>query len=592
MFVDDVDSVYVCGSSNMLGGMIKDSYDSSFNGGADAFVFRMNVESGSVVIGSYLGGTLLDEATSISVDSRNTMYVCGWTWSENFPMMNPVDSTYNPGGYNGYDIFVSAIMDSSDWDTDGIWDQEEMLLGTDFKNPDSDFDLLGDYLEVYQLGTNPLSNCTFGNGTLDGDLDHDGDLLTNVEELYQYGTDLLLADSDLDQLGDGFEVFTVGSSPTEFDSDFDLLSDFEEYMIYHTNCTSPDTDSDLMLDYYEVHNGLNPLFDDGQGDEDGDTLTNLWEATLGSSANNTDSDFDLMPDIWEYTYGLNLIVNDADGDLDHDTLSNYEEYVLGTFPDDIDSDKDTMRDDWEVQYELDPLDPSDANGDSDADTLTNQEEFVLGSNPLLADSDFDSMPDSWEADNELNPAYDDSLMDNDGDTLNNLDEFLNGCDPQNSDCDHDTLSDGFEVLVLGTNPLNSDSDMDSLPDNWEHMYGLNPLVDDSALDPDGDTLSNIQEYLAGTRPDMVDTDSDSYSDDWEVRNGFDPNDANLSVLQVLYGNLPTVILAGALPITALALVFILGQKKQEKETKDYQDLIELEMGELLDSIEDSMSEED
>ncbi len=495
LFVNDVGSVYVCGMSNTLVGLIKNSYDSTFNGGADVFVFRLNIESCSVVIGSYLGGSLLDKATSISVDSRNTMYICGWTQSEDFPMRNPVDSTYNPGGYNGYDIFVSAISDSSDWDSDEILDTEEMILGTDTRNPDSDFDLLGDYLEIYQLGTNPLSNCTFGNGTLDGDLDHDGDMLTNVEELYEYGTNLLCADSDLDLLEDGFEVHIVGSLPTEFDSDFDLLSDWEEYMVYHTNCMLPDSDSDLMLDFYEVHNGLNPLADDANEDEDDDTLSNLLEATLGSSANNTDSDFDFMPDGWEYAYGFDLLV-------------------------------------------------------------------------------------------------DDSFLDDDGDTLDNLEEYIHGCDPKNSDSDQDTLSDGFEVLVLGTNPLSSDSDMDSLPDNWEYAYGLNPLVNDALLDLDGDTLSNIEEYIAGTRPDMVDSDSDSYSDAWELRNGFDPNDANLSVMQILYGNLSIVILLGALPVFAIALVFILGQKKQIRETKEYQDLIDLEMAELLDSIEEVISEED
>ena len=492
VFVNGVGSVYVCGSSNMLVGLIKDSYDSSFNGGADAFVFRMNTDRGDVVIGSYLGGTLLDQATSISVDHRNTMYVCGWTWSENFPMRNPVDSTYNPGGYDGYDFFVTAITDSSDWDSDNILDTEEILLGTDSRNPDSDFDLLGDYLEVYQLGTNPLSNCTFGNGTLDGDLDHDGDMLTNVEELYEYGTDLLNPDSDLDFLEDGFEVHVVGSLPTEFDSDFDLLSDWEEYMVYSTNCTSADSDSDSMLDYYEVHNGLNPLVDDATDDEDSDTLSNLLEFTIGSSANNTDSDFDSMPDSWEYAHGLD-------------------------------------------------------------------------------------------------PVYDDSLLDIDEDSLSNLDEFLHECDPWNSDCDRDTLLDGFEVLVLGTNPLSGDSDMDSMPDQWEVEYGLNPLVDDSLLDLDGDSLSNLEEYEAGIRPDMADTDQDSYSDDWELYNGFDPNNPNIHIMQIVYGNLSMAIIAVVLPVVALSTVYIAWQQKQKTKNEEYRELIDIEMEELLDSIDTELA---
>ena len=39
-----------------------------------------------------------------------------------------------------------------------------------------------------------------------------------------------------------------------------------------------------------------------------------------------------------------------------------------------------------------------------------------------------------------------------------------------------------------------------MPDGWEVGYGLNPLVDDSALDPDGDGYSNLEEYLGGSDP--------------------------------------------------------------------------------------------
>ena len=68
-----------------------------------------------------------------------------------------------------------------------------------------------------------------------------------------------------------------------------------------------------------------------------------------------------------------------------------------------------------------------------------------------------------------------------------------------NDQDGDGLTMGLEFL-LNTQPQDWDSDNDGLPDGWEYQYGLDPL-DASTLgdngaagDPDGDGLSNLQEY--------------------------------------------------------------------------------------------------
>ncbi|MCA9488926.1 MAG: hypothetical protein KC621_03365 [Myxococcales bacterium] len=70
----------------------------------------------------------------------------------------------------------------------------------------------------------------------------------------------------------------------------------------------------------------------------------------------------------------------------------------------------------------------------------------------------------------------------------------------------------------------ADLDADGMLDDAERWYGLDPTVDDGALDPDADGLTNLQEFLLGTFPDAADTDGDGLDDRAEVLGGSDPLD--------------------------------------------------------------------
>lgn len=161
-----------------------------------------------------------------------------------------------------------------------------------------------------------------------------------------------------------------------------------------------------------------------------------------------------------------------------------------------DLDGDGMPDQWELENGLDTaIDDSDL--DKDEDGLTNSEEAALGSNPDKDDSDNDGLLDV----DEVN---------------------VHGTDPALADTDGDGRKDGLEINTDGTNPLLADTDTDGLPDGWEIGNGLDPLIEDSADDPDLDELTNLEEFEAQTDPNAADTDGDEMPDGWEVSYGLDP----------------------------------------------------------------------
>jgi len=45
-----------------------------------------------------------------------------------------------------------------------------------------------------------------------------------------------------------------------------------------------------------------------------------------------------------------------------------------------------------------------------------------------------------------------------------------------------------------------DDDNDEIPDSWEGLHGLDPLLDDASANPDGDSFSNLEEYVSDTSP--------------------------------------------------------------------------------------------
>ncbi|KPA11595.1 Developmentally regulated MAPK interacting protein [Candidatus Magnetomorum sp. HK-1] len=86
-----------------------------------------------------------------------------------------------------------------------------------------------------------------------------------------------------------------------------------------------------------------------------------------------------------------------------------------------------------------------------------------------------------------------------------------------------STSQAFSFSVI--NGKATDMDYDGMPDTWEDSYiGLDKTVFDSQNDLDKDGLSNLNEYLFQCDPTVVDSDKDHLNDGWEVQNKLDPID--------------------------------------------------------------------
>jgi Beta-propeller repeat/Abnormal spindle-like microcephaly-assoc'd, ASPM-SPD-2-Hydin len=79
------------------------------NGNQDSFVTKINPAGSALVYSTYLGGSSLNEALGIALDSSGNAYVTGYTASVNFPTANPFQPAYGGGSF---DAFMAEINPS------------------------------------------------------------------------------------------------------------------------------------------------------------------------------------------------------------------------------------------------------------------------------------------------------------------------------------------------------------------------------------------------------------------------------------------------------------------------------------------------
>ncbi len=106
--IDASGNAYVAGYTNSSSSSnfpTLNPYQSTFQGGVyDAFVTKLSNSGNNLIYSTYLGGGEYDVGWEIAVDVSGNAYLTGYTYSTNFPTLNPYQ-TYQDGG----DVFVTKL---------------------------------------------------------------------------------------------------------------------------------------------------------------------------------------------------------------------------------------------------------------------------------------------------------------------------------------------------------------------------------------------------------------------------------------------------------------------------------------------------
>ena len=108
--VDAAGSAYITGYTASTNFPLQSPFRSSNANSVDAFVTKMNPAGSALVYSTYLGGAGTDFGAAIAVDSSGNAYVTGAVASDDFPLVNPIQTKLSSHAVD--DVFVTKFNPS------------------------------------------------------------------------------------------------------------------------------------------------------------------------------------------------------------------------------------------------------------------------------------------------------------------------------------------------------------------------------------------------------------------------------------------------------------------------------------------------
>ena len=124
--IDTGDNVYIVGWTNSAEfPTTPGAYDTTYNGGEDAFLIKLSADGSTLLYGTYLGGSGREHGMGVALDGDGNIYVTGDTYSVDFPATPGAYDTTLGGGRDGFVAKLSAdgstllygtYLGGSNWD--------------------------------------------------------------------------------------------------------------------------------------------------------------------------------------------------------------------------------------------------------------------------------------------------------------------------------------------------------------------------------------------------------------------------------------------------------------------------------------------
>ncbi len=486
------------------------------DGSSDVFVSKINAAGSLVLYSTYLGGDSQDYGTAIAVDDSARAYVTGYTWSDDYPMAYPIQST-RAGNFDALVSCLNSAGSAFEFSTylggNGEDQGQSIAVGSDHRAYIAGYSRSSNFPTVEAVQASSAG----GSDAFVTRLADDGKALeysTYVGGLVDDWGWSVAADDDGNAFVAGWTESSDFLTSSPYQSTYAGLIDGVVFKIGDSICL--DTDGDGYGDPSAPSNNCpddncSTVYNPDQADADNDGVGDSCDVC-------TDTDGDgygnpgypantCAEDICPTVYNPDQL--DIDGDLVGDECDNCPtDSNLAQADSDGDGPGDAC-DNCPTAYN-----PAQADGDSDG--IGNLCDNCLSDpNPLQEDGDFDGAGDS--CDNCLaiaNPDQTDIDIDGIGDTCDTCmdldgDGFGNPEYPDN-ECPDDNCP-----AVYNANQMDSDDDSTgNICDNCPWDY--NP----TQADDDGDGVGNVCDICPGG-DDAADADGDGVPDFCDLCPGYD-----------------------------------------------------------------------